>query len=68
MNASLQIAGPNLVVLTTEAELLVLRKNPEKYEELRRYSVGEGQTWGQPVLLKSGVVVRTGDSVGLWSF
>jgi hypothetical protein len=68
MNASLQIAGPNLVVLTTEGELLVLRKNPEKYEEVRRYTIGEGQTWGQPVLFKSGVVVRTGDSIGLWSF
>jgi outer membrane protein assembly factor BamB len=68
MNAALQIAGPHLVVLTTEGELLVVRKNPEKYEEMHRYTVADSQTWAQPVLLKNGVVVRNADSVALWSF
>ena len=65
-NAALQIAGPNLVVLTTEGDLLVVRKNPDKYEELHRYSIANGQTWAQPVLLKTGIVVRAADSVALW--
>jgi outer membrane protein assembly factor BamB len=68
MNAALQIAGPDLVVLTTEGELIVVRKNPDKYEELHRYAIADGQTWGQPVLLKNGVVIRAADSVALWSF
>jgi outer membrane protein assembly factor BamB len=67
MNAALQIAGPNLIVLTTEGELIVLRKNPDKYDEVRRYKVADSQTWAQPVLLKNGVVVRSADSVALWS-
>ena len=66
MNAALQIAGANLVVLTTEGELLVVRKNPDKYEELHRYQMADGQTWAQPVLLKNGIVIRSADAVALW--
>jgi outer membrane protein assembly factor BamB len=67
-NAALQIAGPNLIVLTTEGELLVVKRGPEKYEELQRYKVADSQTWAQPVLLKDGVLIRDLDSVKLWSF
>ena len=67
-NAALQIAGPNLLVLTTEGELIVLRRSPEKYEELHRYKVADSQTWAQPVLLRDGVLIRDVDSVKLWSF
>jgi outer membrane protein assembly factor BamB len=65
-NASLQIAGPNLVVLTTEGELLVVKRSPEKYEELHRYKLADSGTWAQPVLLKDGIVVRDTQSVSLW--
>jgi len=68
MSASLLLAGPNLVALTTEGELLVLRKNPEKFEQLRRYTVSGSQTWAQPVILKDGLVVRNADSVAFWRF
>jgi outer membrane protein assembly factor BamB len=67
-NAALQIAGPNLVVLTTDGELILVRKNPEKYEEVRRYTVSESPTWAQPVLLKNGLVVRNADSLAFLGF
>ena len=38
-NALLLSAGPNLVVLTTDGDLIVARRSPEKYEELRRYTI-----------------------------
>ena len=66
-NAALQIAGPNLVVLTTEGELLVVRRSPEKYEEVKRYKLAESQTWAQPVLVPNGIVIRDASSVTLWS-
>ena len=66
-NASLQSAGPDLIVLTTEGELIVVRRNPEKYQEVRRYKVADGQTWAQPVLLGREVVIRDADAVALWS-
>lgn len=67
-NASLQLAGPNLLVLTTEGDLIIARRNPAKFEELHRYKVGDSGTWAQPVLLKNALVVRTADSVTYWSF
>ena len=65
-NASLVSAGPNLVVLTTEGDLIVVRRTPDKYAELHRYTVGEGDTWAQPVVLKNGVIIRNTDSVSFW--
>ena len=58
---------PEPVVLTTEGELLVVRRTPEKFEELRRYKVADTQTWAQPALVAGGFVIRDADSVALWS-
>ena len=66
-NAALQIAGPNLVVLTTEGDLIVANKNPEKYEEVRRYKLADSQTWAQPVLLGGDILIRDAAAVSLWS-
>jgi outer membrane protein assembly factor BamB len=65
-NASIQIAGSDLVVLLSEGDLLVVKRNPVQYEEVRRYKVGEA-TWGQPVILGQTVVIRDGNAVGAWA-
>jgi len=65
MNASLQSAGSDLVVLTTEGELLVVKRNPAKYEEVHRYKVADGQTWAQPVLLGNQIIVRDATTVAV---
>jgi outer membrane protein assembly factor BamB len=66
-NASLLSAGPNLVVLTTDGELIVLKGNPAKYEEVRRYEVSSSPVWAHPVLLRDAIVVRDVDSIAVWS-
>jgi outer membrane protein assembly factor BamB len=66
-NASIQMAGPNLVVLTTDGELLVVRRSPDKYEELKRYKLAESQTWAQPVLVPGGILIRDSQSLSLWA-
>ena len=65
MNASLQSAGADLVVLTTDGDLLVVKRNPAKYEEIRRYKVADAQTWAQPVLLGKEIIVRDATSVAV---
>jgi outer membrane protein assembly factor BamB len=67
MNAAIQSAGANLIVLTTDGDLLVLKRNSQKYEELRRYKVADTPTWGHPVLLGRSLVIRAADSVAVWS-
>jgi outer membrane protein assembly factor BamB len=65
-NAAIQSAGDNLVVLTTDGELLVIKRTPVKYEELRRYKVADSQTWGHPVLLGRSIVIRDANSIAAW--
>ena len=67
MNAAIQSVGPNLLVLTTEGELIVAPRNAEKFAELRRYKVADGQTWAHPVVLGSRIVIRDADSLAVWS-
>jgi outer membrane protein assembly factor BamB len=66
-NAALQMAGPNLIALTTDGELLVVRRTPDKYDELRRYKVADAQTWAQPVLVPGGILIRDAKVLTLWA-
>jgi outer membrane protein assembly factor BamB len=66
-NVSLLSAGPNLVVLTTDGELIVLRRNSLKYDEIRRYELSSSPVWAHPVLLRDAIVVRDIDSIAVWS-
>ena len=66
-NASILIAGPNLVVLTTDGELIVLRRNPDKYDEAHRYKLASSPTWAHPALLADAIVVRDAESLSVWT-
>jgi outer membrane protein assembly factor BamB len=66
-NAAIQSVGPHLAVLTTDGEFLVLARNPDKYEEIRRYTVAETPTWAHPVILADALVIRDADSVAVWA-
>jgi outer membrane protein assembly factor BamB len=66
-SASLLSAGPNLLVLTTDGELIILRRNNAKYDELRRYELSTSPVWAHPVLLRDAIVVRDVESLGVWS-
>lgn len=65
-NAAIVSAGDNIVVLTNEGDLIVAKRSPERFEELRRYKVSPSQTWSHPVLLGNQLVVRDADSITLW--
>ena len=66
-NASILSAGPNLIVLTTDGELIVLRRNPDKYDEAHRYKVSSSPTWAHPALLADAVVVRDAEFLSVWA-
>jgi outer membrane protein assembly factor BamB len=66
-SATLQSAGPNLIVLTTDGDLVVVKRSPDKYEEVRRFSVASSTTWAYPVLLGSDLLVRNAEAVAMWS-
>jgi outer membrane protein assembly factor BamB len=66
-NASITSAGPNLLMLTTDGELVIVRRTPDKYEEVRRYTVGTGPVWAHPAVTPGAIVVRDATAVAAWS-
>jgi outer membrane protein assembly factor BamB len=65
--AAILSAGPNLVLLTTEGELIVATRSPERFEVLRRYVLAATPTWAQPVLLGRQILIRDADSIAVWT-
>ena len=66
-NASLIAAGQMVLVLTTEANLLVYRVAKPGLELLRQYKVSDTDTWAYPALTPEGILVKDKESLALWS-
>jgi outer membrane protein assembly factor BamB len=67
-NASLIAAGGALLLSTTNAELIVAKPNPAKFEEVRRYTVASSAMWAHPALAPRTVVVKDVDKLIRWSW
>jgi outer membrane protein assembly factor BamB len=66
-NASIIAAGPLLLLSTTNAELIVAKANPAKFEEVRRYTVANSAVWAHPAIAPRAVLVKDVDKLILWS-
>jgi outer membrane protein assembly factor BamB len=67
-NAAVVGAGALWMALEDDAELVVSRANPAKFEPLRRYTVAESATWAQPVVSGNRILVKDVSSVTLWTW
>ncbi len=52
------LAGNNLIVLTEDGDLALVRAVPERHEELTRFHVLEGKTWNVPAIAGGYLLVR----------
>ena len=52
------LAGSNLIVLTEDGDLALVRANPDRHEEITRFPVLEGKTWNVPALSGGYLLVR----------
>lgn len=53
--------GDQLLVTSEKGELILLRANPERHEELARFPALTGKTWNHPILVGNRVYVRNGE-------
>ncbi len=67
-NAVLTHAGEALFCLTTDAELIVLKKSPTEFEPVARYTVAASPTWAHPAILEKHILVKDLSALALWSF
>ena len=52
------LAGDQIVLLTEEGDLVLLRATPSAHEELARFSAIEGKTWNHPAITNGILLVR----------
>lgn len=60
-------AGPVLFALSPAGDLVVFAPSREKLERLATYKVAEGNAHAYPVIAGSGIYIKDGDSVALWT-
>jgi len=66
-NAALLVAGDKLLVLTTEAKLLVLKQNRERPDIVAEYEVAESPTWAHPVPAHGKLLIKDRTRLTAWS-
>lgn len=50
-----------LLVISEKGELVLLRANPERHEELTRFQALSGKTWNHPILVGNRLYLRNGE-------
>lgn len=65
-NAAVLDAGAVLLVLTTDGDLRVHRKETAGLPELARYDVGESATWASPAISGKNLLVKDATTLHLW--
>jgi outer membrane protein assembly factor BamB len=66
-NASVMLAGPMLLLSTTNAELIVVRANPARFEEVKRYTIANSAVWAHPAIAGNAILVKDVDKLICWS-
>ena len=59
-------ASSVLLILTSDANLIVARQNDKAFEPLRKYSVADSPTWAHPVVLGRGILIKDKNTLALW--
>ena len=67
-NAALIAAGELLMATTTEGELVIARRDPAKFDVIKRYTVAESPVWAHPVPAGRGILIKDADTLAYWEF
>lgn len=67
-SASLVAAGPVMLATTTEAELVVFRPDPAKFDLIKRYTIADSPVWSHPVPAGRGVLIKDEETLAYWKF
>ncbi len=67
-NATVLLVGDSLVMLTNEGELIIAESTGADFRPVRRYQVSDSATYGHPLLLPNGIVVKDDTTLSLLSW
>lgn len=60
-------AGPVLLALTSDSNLLVLKPDAKEYAEVAKYKVADTPTFAMPIVAGNRIYVKDRDSLTLWT-
>jgi outer membrane protein assembly factor BamB len=61
-------AGPVLLALSSDKDLIAMRQSKKAYEEVARYRVADAETWAVPIIAGNRIYVKDkGGSLTLWT-
>jgi outer membrane protein assembly factor BamB len=66
-SASVIAAGAHLLLLTTDGDLIITRRDAPAFTPLRRYELAESATWPHPALVGSQLLIRDASNLTLWT-
>ena len=67
-NAAVIASGDLLISTTTEGELVVARRDPAKFELIKRYTVAESPIWAHPAPAGRGILIKDAQTLAYWIF
>jgi outer membrane protein assembly factor BamB len=67
-NAAIVAAGDLLIATTTEGELVVARRDPEKFDLIKRYTIADSPVWAHPAPAGRGVLIKDEETLAYWTF
>jgi outer membrane protein assembly factor BamB len=62
-HASILQTKEHVVFLTDSGALIVARRTPQGFTELKRYEVSKSATWTLPIFLPDGLLIRNADAI-----
>jgi outer membrane protein assembly factor BamB len=66
-SASVIAAGAHLLLLTTDGNLIVTRRDAASFAPVRRYELAESTTWPHPALIGAQLLIRDATNLTLWT-
>jgi outer membrane protein assembly factor BamB len=66
-NAAIVRAGDVVLSLEDDGELVVFRSGPAGFEQVRKYTVADSETWTQPTVIGNRVFVKDVSTLTLWT-
>lgn len=61
------LASGNLIVMSDQGELALVRAAPDQYSELARFKAIEGKTWNYPAIAGGRLLVRNGNEMAAYN-
>jgi outer membrane protein assembly factor BamB len=61
------LAGGNLIVLSDNGELVLVRANPDQHSEIARFQAIEGKTWNYPAISGGRLLVRNANQMAAYN-